>query len=108
MSLKKQKDNKLTPKYYVPCKFLQRVGSMACKLELSPSSRVHPIFRVSSLNNVIENKILVQFFLPEINEERKIILEPETILETRIKQLRNQAIIEYLVKWKNLPVEEAT
>jgi hypothetical protein len=33
---------------------------------------------------------------------------PETIIETRIKKLRNQATTEYLVKWKNLLVEEAT
>jgi hypothetical protein len=43
-----------------------------------------------------------------MNGEGKIILEPETILEIRIKKLQNRAITEYLVKWKNLPVEEAT
>jgi hypothetical protein len=107
--LKQQKkDNKLTPKYYGPYKVLQRIGSMAYKLELPPSSRVHPVFHVSCLKKVIENKIPVQFVLPELNEEGKIILEPETILETRIKQLRNRAITEYLVKWKNLLVEEVT
>jgi hypothetical protein len=109
MSLKQQKkDNKLAPKYYGPYKVLQRIGSMAYKLELPPSSRVHPVFHVSCLKKVIDNKIPVQTILPEINEEGKIILEPETILETRIKQLRNRAITEYLVKWKNLLVEEAT
>jgi hypothetical protein len=109
MSLKQQKkENKLAPKFYGPYKVLQRIGSMAYKLELPPSSCVHPIFHVSCLKKVINNKILVQTILPEINEEGKIILEPETILETRIKQLRNRAITEYLVKWKNLPVEEAT
>jgi hypothetical protein len=43
-----------------------------------------------------------------INEEGKIILEPEKILETRIKQLRNKSITMYLIKWKSLPVEEMT
>jgi len=109
MSLKKQKkDNKLTPKYYVPYKVLQRIGSMAYKMELPPSSHVHPIFYVSCLKKVIENNIPVQTILPEINEEGKIILKPETILEIRIKQLRNWAIKEYLIKWNNLPAEEAT
>jgi hypothetical protein len=51
---------------------------------------------------------LVQTILPKINEEGKIILEPETILATRIKKVINQEIIEYLVKWKNLLVEEGT
>jgi hypothetical protein len=52
--------------------------------------------------------IPVQTILPDINEEGKIILEHKEILEKRIKQLRNQAIIEYLIKWKNLLVEEVT
>ena len=82
ISLKQQKyDNKLAPKYYGPYKVLQRIGSMAYKLELPPSSLVHPIFHVYRLNNVIGDKILVQTSLLEINEKGKIILEPETILK---------------------------
>ncbi len=46
--------------------------------------------------------------LPALDEEGKFILEPEAIIETRIKQLRNRAITEYLIQWKNLPLEDAT
>jgi hypothetical protein len=60
---------------------------MAYKLELPPSSHVHLVFHVSFLKKVIDENILVQTILLEINEEGKIILEPETILETRIKHL---------------------
>jgi hypothetical protein len=99
MSLKQQKkDNKLAPKYYAPYEVLQRIGSVAYKLELPPFSRVHPIFHVSCLNKVIGNNISVQTILPAINDEGKIILDQKKILETRIKQLRNQAITEYPVK----------
>ena len=48
MSLKKaKKDNKLSPKYYGPYKVLQNIGTMAYKLELPASSRVHLGFHVS-------------------------------------------------------------
>ena len=46
--------------------------------------------------------------LQEIEEEGKIILEPGAITEIRTRQLRNRSILEYLIMWKNLPVEDST
>jgi hypothetical protein len=85
MSLKQaKKDNKLSPNYYGPYKVLQNIGTMAHKLELPASSRVHPVFRVSCLNKVIGDKILALTILPELGEEGKIILDPKSITDTRI------------------------
>ena len=102
-----KKDNKLEPKYYGPYKVLQKFGSMDYKLELPTTSRVHPVFHVSCLKKEIGDKIPIQTILPEF-DERKVILEPKKISETRTKQLRNRVITEYLVKWKNLLVEDST
>jgi hypothetical protein len=93
MSLKQdKKDNKLSPNYYGPYKVLQKIGTMAYKLEFPASSRVHPVFHVSCLNKVIGNKILVQTILLQLDKEGKIILEPEAITNTRIFSLRNRSI----------------
>ena len=109
MSLKQaKKDNKLLPKYYGPYKVLQKIGTMAYKLELPASSRVHPVFHVSCLKKVIRDKIPVQTISPELDEEGKTILEPKKVTETRTRQLRNRSISEYLIKWKNLPTEDST
>ena len=51
---------------------------------------------------------LVQTILPELDEEGKIILEPEAVMETRTRQLQNRSISKYLIKWKNLPIEDST
>ena len=60
MSLKQAKnDNKLSPKYYGPYKVLQKIGTMAYKLEFLASSWVHPIFHVSWLKKVIGENIPV-------------------------------------------------
>jgi hypothetical protein len=88
-----KKDTKLAPKYYGPYKVLQRIGSMSYKLELPPYSHVHPNIHVSCLNKVIDNKILIQTILPEINEQGKIILEPETICEIRIKHYEIEQLL---------------
>ena len=109
MSLKQaKKDNKLSPKYYGPYKVLQKIGTMSYKLELLASSRVHPIFHVSCLKKVIGENLPVQTTFPELDEEGKIILELEAVTETRTRQLRNRSILEYLIKWKNLPTEDST
>jgi hypothetical protein len=81
MSLKNQsKNNKLSPKYYGPYKIMQKIGSVAYKLELPSSSKIHPVFHVSCLKKVIGNNIPTQTILPELDEEGRIILEPECIL----------------------------
>jgi hypothetical protein len=109
MSLKQaKKDNKLSPKYYGPYKVLQKIGTMAYKLELPASSRVHPVFHVSCLKKVIGDKIPVQTIFPELDEEGKIILEPEAITDTRIRQLGNRSISEYLIKWRKLSAKDST
>jgi hypothetical protein len=109
ISLKQdKKDYKLSPKYYIPYKVLQNIGTMAYKLELPSSSRVHPVFHVSCLKKVIGDKILVETVFPKLDEEGKIILEPESITDIRILQLRNRFISEYLIKWRKLPAEDST
>ena len=85
----------------------QKIGTMAYKLELPASLRVHPTFHVSCLKKVIGDKLPVQTILPELDEEGKIILETEAVTKTRSRQLRNRSISEYLIKWKNLSAEDS-
>ena len=87
---------------------LQKIGTMAYKLELLASSRVHLVFHVLCLKKVIGDKLPIQTIFPKIDEEGKTILEPEVVMETRTQQLQNQPISEYLSKWKNLLTEDST
>ena len=81
---------------------------MAYKLELPTASRVHLVFHVSCLKKVICDKLPFQTILLELDEEGKNILEPEAVAETRTRQLRNQSISKYLIKWKNLSAKDST
>jgi hypothetical protein len=72
MSLKQsKKDNKLSPKYYGPYKVLQKIGTMAYKLELLASSRVHPVFHVSCLKKVIGDKIQFKLYFQNLTRKEK-------------------------------------
>jgi len=81
---------------------------MAYKLELFVGSRVHPVFHISCLKKVRGDKLLVQTIFPELEEEGKIILQPEVVTNTRTRHLRNRSILESLIKWKNLSAEDST
>jgi hypothetical protein len=86
----------------------QNIGTMAYTLELLASSRVHLVFHVSCLKKVIGDNIPVQTILLELDEEGKSILEPEAITDTRVHQLRNRSISEYLIKWRKLSAKDST
>ena len=106
MSLKQaKKDYKLSPKYYGPYKVSQKIGTMAYKLELPAASRLHPVFHISCLKNVIGDKLLVQTILPELDEEGKFLLEPEVVTETRTRQLRNRSILGILSSGRTYPLK---
>ena len=59
-------------------------------------------------SKILLQMIPIQTIFPKIEVEGKIILEPGAITETRTRQLRNQSISEYLIKWKNLLAEDST
>ena len=37
-----------------------------------------------------------------------MVLQPKAIIDTRERQLRSRTVREYLVRWRNLPDEDAT
>ena len=74
---------KLSPRFCGPFKILKRVGEVAYKLELPPTSKVHLVFHVSCLrkrlynqDNVVDSGIMVEFMEPPIQPH-----EPEKFLE---------------------------
>jgi len=94
---------KLRPKFYGPYKALHKVGEVAYALELPENSRIHNVFHVSCLKKALGKHIRPSSDLPPLDDEGKLILEPETILEFEGRRVRKRIIQEYLIKWKNLP-----
>ena len=89
-------------------KVLQKIGSVAYKLELPPSSRIQPVFHVSCLKKVIGTNTRAQTVLPELDKEGSIIFKPTTILNRSTLQLRSRSITEVLIQWHDMQPEDAT
>ena len=78
------------------------------RLDDQKNGVTHLVFHVSCLKKFIGENLPVQTIFPKLDEEGKIILEPEAVTETRTRQLQNRSISYYLIKWKNLPTEDST
>lgn len=102
LTLKQKGAEKLQPRFNGPYRLVRRVGEVAYKLELPQGSRIHNIFHVSCLKKVLGQQVTTTVELPPLDDEGHLVLEPEAILET------SKTIKEFLVRWKNLPDEDAT
>ena len=83
----------LAPNISIPYTVLQKIGSVAYKLALPPSSHIH---------QVIGTNIKEQIVLPEPDNEGSVISDPEAILNKCTCQLRSRSIIEVLIQWHNM------
>jgi hypothetical protein len=70
---------------------------VAYQLALPNHSKLHLVFHVSFLKNVIRTKCQTQTNLPELDEERSILLQPQVVLDQREHCLRQRTIKEMLV-----------
>nr|GEV61053.1 retrotransposon protein, putative, unclassified [Tanacetum cinerariifolium]GEW07402.1 retrotransposon protein, putative, unclassified [Tanacetum cinerariifolium] len=68
---------KLSPRYYGPYEVLARVGPVAYKIKLPPSSLVHDVFHVSFLRRFIGLLHAVVSKLKEVPEPLEIPLDPQ-------------------------------
>ena len=107
-SLKIKGHHKLAPNFYGTCKVLKNIGFVPYKQELPPSFRVHRVFHVSCLKNVVGTNIRAQIVLPEQDNEGSIILDPVAILNKCTCQLHSQSITEVLIQWHNMQLEDTT
>jgi hypothetical protein len=102
-SLGVHKELKLHSKYYGPFKVLQRIGQVAYKLLLLDDCSIHPVFHVSQLKKHIRDTVIQQRNLPLTDADGNIHMKPNTMLQRRLIPQNNEQVVQWLIKWVNLP-----
>jgi len=86
---------KLGPKFYGPFQITERIGSVAYRLQLPASARLHDVFHVGLLKPFRGDPPSSTPALPPIPHGR-VCVQPERMLHSRLARDR----LELLVQWK--------
>ncbi|KAB1225090.1 Transposon Tf2-9 polyprotein [Morella rubra] len=108
MSLSQRHNLKLSPRFYGPFKILQRIGSVAYKLDLPSTSLLHPVFHVSQLKRQLGTRVAAATHLPPTDSHGVLRPEPVHVLNRRSRKVRNRAVTDLLIQWQGQPPEDAT
>lgn len=103
-SLAPRANQKLAFRYFGPFPVIDRVGAVAYRLDLPPSSSIHPVFHVSQLKLAVSPDQVIPTLPPEFDCPRV----PEAVLQRRGIMRDNTKVQQVLIKWSNWPKEMAT
>ncbi|GKB58490.1 hypothetical protein Tco_0914676 [Tanacetum coccineum] len=94
---------KLNPRYIRPFKILDKVGTLAYRLEfLEQLSRVHSTFHVSNLKKCfVDEPLTIPLDEIQIDEKLNFIEEPVEIMDREVKWLKESRIPIVKVRWNS-------
>ena len=105
MSLRKKRNEELSPKFFGPYKVIAKIGPVAYKLDLPDSATIHPVFHVSQLKKVVGLHKENRDDIPCLTENHEWRAIPEEVYGYLKNKARGWDV---LISWKGLPQHEAT
>ncbi|KAL4567311.1 hypothetical protein LXL04_022892 [Taraxacum kok-saghyz] len=109
ITVAKRIHQKLAARFFGPFKVLELVGPVAYKLDLPPSSKIHPVFHVSLLKKAVQGQTDSQLPPePELEIDEIDRVWPIAVLAVRNIRRDQEEVEQWLVHWKDQMTKEAT
>ena len=102
-SLVRRLNEKLDPRFYGPFKIIQKLGSVAYKLDLPTGVTIHPVFHVSQLKPAIGNTQVSPVLLTQLSADLELQVYPESLLGICRAAMGKTTNLEVLMHWSGLP-----
>jgi hypothetical protein len=103
-----RKHQKLGLRYFGPFKVVAKIGDVAYRLALPPTAKIHPVFHVSQLKGFHGSNSTPYIPLPLTTSEIGPILQPISVLDTRIIIQGSTPVPQMLIQWEGLDPSAAT
>lgn len=100
--------HKLSAKYFRPFEILEKIGTVAYKLKLPPSAKIHPVFHVSLLKKKVGSNVVINPHLPPVIDPKNPHWYPAKVLDRMLVKRGGKASAKWLIQWMGAPVEDAT
>lgn len=107
-SLSLHQNQKLGLRYFGPFPIIEKIGTVAYKVLLPPSAKIHPVFHIANLKLCKGDHPTQYMPLPLLTTETGPVLTPLSVLDSRILLQQGQQTPQVLVQWQQLSSKEAT
>lgn len=108
MTVAARKNLKLSPRFYGPFQVVEKIGSVAYRLDLPVQAQIHPVFHVSQLKRKVGTQVAPIQQLPPVTSLGTLGPEPVEILSRRLVRHGHLPITEVLVRWQDQSPDDAT